>query len=248
MALPKLQVQTSKKKSLDGKTIYTLRPFSVKEQKILLVAKESIKNEDNPVQRVKILIDSLEQVLGNCIIDHDIDSIPAYDFPFIMLELRRISVDNITQLQYRCKSLKDDGSECGNQFSVNVDLSKIQTKGTLKTANADKAIQLDDVFSVFMRYPTFGEFKTIYSEELNDIQAIRMFIDYVFETNGSEIYPISESSDEELEEFITDAGPKVKNIQEWINDMPKPYFKMEYICKGCGNKKVIELKDLNDFF
>lgn len=247
MSLPKLQVHVRKLKSLDSTVSYTIKPFTVKEQKILLVAKESIKAEPDSKKSMSILFDALEQVLGNCLVGNDINNVPWYDFTFLMLELRKMSVDNISSLAYRCTSTKNDGEVCGNQFSVNVDLDKLQTKGVLHTSKEDRIIKIDEHVSVFMRHPTFGAFKKIYSEDIDDIQALRLFIEYVYDDEGN-IYPLADTSNEELEEFIIDMGPKAKLLQDWIKDCPKPYFSMEYTCKGCGSKKRIELKDINDFF
>lgn len=248
MSLPKIEVQTKKLKSKDGKTEYLLRPFSDREQKILLATKESMKAEENGRKRLSILLHGLEQVLNNCILSHDIDDVMAYDFQFIMLELRKMSVDNISTITFQCKSKKDDGEECGREFSINVDLDKVKTKGEVASKKDDFIADLDSTFSIFLKYPTFKEFKTIYEDEMDDVAGMRMFMDFVFERGGDGVYPISESTDEELEDFITDMGPRVRIVQEWVENMPRPYFKTSHKCKGCGNTKTIELKELDDFF
>lgn len=248
MSLPKIQVQTRKLKSQDGKTEYLLRPYSNREQKILLATKESMKNEEDGRKRLSILMQGLEQILNNCILSHDVDDVMAYDFQFIMLELRKMSVDNISPITFQCKSKKDDGEECGRDFTINVDLDKVKAKGKVATLKKENIINIDDTFSLFMKYPTFKEFKEIYEGEVDDVAGMRMFMSYVFEQDGDAIYPISESTDEELEEFITDMGPKIQTVQEWVEGMPRPYFKTTHKCKGCGNTKTIELKELDDFF
>jgi hypothetical protein len=247
MALPKVQVQTKRWKSLGGKGDYVLRPFSVKEQKILLVAKESIKHEADPTIAAAILIESLEQVFRNCVLNVEVDDIPSFDFPFILLELRKMSVDNTSSLAYRCTNHKEDGSECGRQFSVKVDLDNLETIGSVKLSRDERLINLTDDIGVCMRYPTFKQFKNIYTEDGDAIKSLRLYIEYAFDKEGG-LYPISESTDEELEEFISDLGPSAKHIQEWIESSPMPYYKIDYECKSCGHKKVIELKDMNDFF
>lgn len=247
MALPKVKVQTKTVPSLNGETKYQIKPFTIKEQKILLNAKESIKNEDDNDKAIESLLESLEQVFNLCILNVDVKDLPSYDFPFLLLELRKISVDDVSTLNYRCKSKLENGEECGNEFQVKIDLNKIEIKGELKTKRDERIVYVDEGIGVCMKYPTFSNFKKIYQDKTDEIQALRLYMEYVFDDDGN-IYPIAETTDEELEEFVSDLGPNVKKMQEWISNIPRPYFKMNYKCKKCGNTKHIELKELTDFF
>jgi len=247
MALPKLKVPVSRLKSMDGKVTYTIRPFSNKEQNILLMAKESVKASTDKRQAMKAVVESMEQVIGNCLIDANIDDIPWYDFQFLMIEIRKISVDNISKLSFKCTSTKEDGSKCNTPYTIGVNLDKIEVVGKVPETKDDRVIDIDGNVSAYMRHPTFKMFKSIYLDDLNEYNALRMFIEYVFDKEGN-IYPMAEATDQELEEFLEDAGPNMKKIQDWIESAPKPYYRLEYTCRGCGNKKVIELRTPDDFF
>ena len=62
------------------------RAFTVKEEKILLIAQES-----NDIDQ-SIL--SIKQVVNNCLIDKSIDDLSMFDLEYVLLTLRSKSVDN----------------------------------------------------------------------------------------------------------------------------------------------------------
>jgi hypothetical protein len=245
MALPKLNTPIHRWKSLDGHFEYQIRPFTVKEQKILLNTKEAIKNEDDVYKRVESMLFSIEQIFNNCIINRDVNDIPSYDFPFLMLELRKISVDNISTIAYECRSKKEDGEICGNRFKININLDNVNIKGNVLSKKEDMTIKFDDV-GVVMKYPTFSQFKRIYTESLNEYNVLRIYVDHMFDNDN--VYSINDATDEEIEQFVIDAGKEFKKIKAWIDGNPLPYFYIEHKCSKCGNVKNIELKNVQDFF
>ena len=98
--LPKIQypvhtiiVPSTKKK-------VNFRPFLVKEEKILLMAKESEKDSD--------ILMAVKQIVNNCSTDpkFDVNSLSIFDLEYIFLKLRAASVDNTIKISY--KDLEDD--------------------------------------------------------------------------------------------------------------------------------------------
>ena len=84
--LPKIQTPTFKVTvpSLDREIL--MRPFLVKEEKILLLAKQSQDKEQ--------IFLSLNQIIQNCVIDDDVDvlKLPYYDIEYLFINLRLNSV------------------------------------------------------------------------------------------------------------------------------------------------------------
>ena len=76
--LPKIDVPIYNVKLLsDGKDV-KFRPFTVKEEKLFLMANES---ED-----LITIVDTVKQVLNNCVLsDFDIDSLPLFDIEHLLL-------------------------------------------------------------------------------------------------------------------------------------------------------------------
>ena len=56
------------------------RPFTVKEEKILLIAQES--------KDMSQIILSIQQVLGNCVTDAVIDQLAVFDLEYLILNIR----------------------------------------------------------------------------------------------------------------------------------------------------------------
>ena len=83
--LPKIDVPIYNVKLLsDGKDV-KFRPFTVKEEKLFLMANES---ED-----LITIVDTVKQVLNNCVLsDFDIDSLPLFDIEHLFLNIRARSI------------------------------------------------------------------------------------------------------------------------------------------------------------
>jgi hypothetical protein len=62
------------------------RPFTVKEEKILLVAQES--------DDVEQTILGIKQIINNCLVDINVEKLAMFDLEYILLMLRSKSVDN----------------------------------------------------------------------------------------------------------------------------------------------------------
>ena len=96
MGLPKIELPIREMiLPSTGKPI-KYRPFTVKEEKILLVAQES----DDGMQEII----AARQVVNNCLLDVDVDQIAMFDLEFIILMIRSVSVDN--QIDFRKQSFE----------------------------------------------------------------------------------------------------------------------------------------------
>ena len=62
------------------------RPFTVKEEKILLIAQES-KSTDQIILAIK-------QIINNCLVDVDVDTLATFDLEYIIINIRGKSVNN----------------------------------------------------------------------------------------------------------------------------------------------------------
>ena len=95
MALPKLTTPTYELEvpSSDEKISY--RPFLVKEEKILLMAMESEKNED--------IVRAVEQIVSECTFNKvNISTMPMFDVEYIFLNIRAKSIGEISKLKLLC--------------------------------------------------------------------------------------------------------------------------------------------------
>jgi hypothetical protein len=102
---------------------------------------------------------------------------------------------------------------------------------------------------MIMKYPSASITDKLQQFE-NEIDLMTFFIVNCIDTilTPEEIFPASDYSSAELEEFI-DQLPvtSFEKIREFFEKMPKLYHKIEYTNEE-GNDRSIELNNLKDFF
>ena len=103
--LPKIDVPVFSVNLISSGKEVKFRPFTVKEEKLFLMASES--------EEFKTIIDTTKQVLNNCIIsDIDVDKLPIFDIEYLFLNIRARSVSEIINLNYKCNNdIKNEEDE-----------------------------------------------------------------------------------------------------------------------------------------
>ncbi|UCG02726.1 MAG: baseplate protein, partial [Candidatus Heimdallarchaeota archaeon] len=143
MPLPKISTPTYELElPSTGKTI-KFRPFLVKEEKLLVLALES---DDS-----KEITNAIKAVLKDCIQTRGVkvDTLPTFDIEYLFLNIRGKSVGETVDVILTCP---DDGE---TRVDVTIPLCDIKVQ---KDPNHTNIIQLDEQFSMKMRYPSLSEF------------------------------------------------------------------------------------------
>ena len=233
MSLPKLDIATFEMVQPSTKNKILYRPFRVKEEKILLMAKESGEKID--------IINAVKQVISNCIIneDFDVNNVPLFDLEYFFIKLRASSVGNI------CKfSIKD--SDDGIEYEIEVNLDNVEVEFP---ENIDKKIMITDDIGVMMKYPdsTLADRiseKTSSTELLYEL--VVNSIDFIFTKDDT--YSWSDSTAEEREEFLDNlSGSDYVKITEFFSVIPRINHIVNYNNSEGKEKKVI-FRSLDDFF
>ncbi len=236
MALPKLTTPTYELEipSTDEKISY--RPFLVKEEKILLMAMESGKNED--------IINAVKQIVSECTFNKlKVGTMPMFDIEYIFLNIRAKSIGEVSKLKLLCPDDKKTYAD------VEVNLEEVQVQVGDDHTNK---IELTDSMGMIMTYPTIDSFA---DSGIQDINASNMTgiiskcIMQIYENNGEKVYDAKDQTEKELQEFIEQMNTKqFKDVQKFFDSMPK--LKHEIKVKNPKTKKVsnITLQGLNDFF
>lgn len=233
MGLPKLEHPTFKLTLPSSKTEITLRPFLVKEEKILLMALQS---ED-----AGEIINSIKQVINNCIIGEgfDVDSLATIDVEYIFIKLRARSVNNVIKLTYR-------DNEDEKRYDVEVNLDDVEIKYNDKHTNN---IKINDKVGLTLKYPKASitsTSKDATTETELFFEILKNSLDTVYDEKN--VYKVSDFSDEEVTEFIQDLNVEAFNkIQDFFTTMPRLHYEVSYV-NSLGNERVIVLNTLNDFF
>lgn len=233
MALPKLNSPVFELTLPSSGETIKYRPFTVKEEKILLIAQQS--------GELKDVINSVVQIINNCMIDKlDVESLPMFDIEYIFLNLRSKSVSNITTVR-----LRDPQDE--KTYDVEVNLDELEIK---KDDNIKDTVEITDDIGVTLKYPSIRDMQTL-NVNINDntevaYKLVQKCIKSIYDADN--VYEASEYSDKELEEFIFSlSSPQFAKLQDFFNKSPKITKEVEYI-KEDGTKKSVVLEGLNDFF
>ena len=237
MALPKLDYPTNEIefKSL-GKKI-KFRPMLVKEEKLLLMAKQSEGDND--------IFTAVKQVVNNCALDpkFDVDALPIFELEHAFLTLRMQSIGNEVDLSYH-----DEEDNMDYNFKVNLDDIKIVYP---KGEKLDGKIEVAPDVGIVFRWPP----ARLYSDRaFLDSKApgqtfdemLYASIDKIYDADS--VYPIAEVKREEIEDFLDSLTPEAyKKIQEFFISVPYMEYKIEYKNKA-GTEREIVLRTLSDFF
>lgn len=233
MPLPKLDKPLFEENipSLDRKI--KMRPFAVREEKILLMAQQSAAE--------KGIILAIKQVLNNCIAEEgfDINTLATFDLEYLFLKLRARSVSNIISVSYR-------DNEDDKVYDFTIDLDEVDM---LKKSETSNVIMITDNIGIKMKYPSVtiidGTPSNINATELVEY-LVSKCIDVVFE--GDNVYPASDFSDKEMSEWLDQLDVESFNkIREFFSSLPQMYYKIEYK-NSLDHDRVIELTTLSDFF
>ena len=228
--LPKIQTPTFKVTvpSLDREIL--MRPFLVKEEKILLLAKQSQDQEQ--------IFLSLNQIIQNCIIDEDIDVIklPYYDIEYLFVNLRLNSVGESVDIE-----VTDDN---GNKVQATVDLNSVQ----INKSKSKKNIKLNESAALVMKYPTLDELAKVSTKNQVDtfFETLMYCIKSVFYDDES--YEFSSYSYDEKMEFLDSLSmDDITKCREFVSDMPSVSVEAFWPdVDGKRNSKII--KGMNSFF
>jgi len=218
-----------------------IRPFTVREEKLMLMATEA--------KDLKTTIDALKQIINNCVVspNFDVDNIAMIDMETIFLNLRARSIGEQGFAYYKCKNMIEDPTpkECGMVMDLPIDFLKVPIINT----GRDKRIMFTDTIGVQMKYPTFGLIKHLIDVPENEVESTIAMncIDLVFDENS--VYKGADCTQDELAEFIDNLpADKYEQIKAFINNLPKTHLEIKRTCTKCGFKHEITLEGVEDFF
>lgn len=237
--LPKIKHPLYKQTIPSTKQKIMFRPFTVKEEKLILMAQQS-KSIDDAIGAVK-------QILQNCIVkpgDFDVDKLATFDIEYLFIKLRAKSVSETVDLVYTETFENEEDQPI--KYKATIDLDDVQVK--FHDDHSD-TIMLNDEVGVKMTYPSFDQLAAITDAD-NEQQGFDLMlscISVVFD--GDNVYSAaSDFTREELNEFVEQLSLKpVKKLGEFFAKMPSVQHDVTFVSAD-GIEKVITLKGINDFF
>lgn len=243
--LPKIDVPIYSVKLLSLKDLVKFRPFTVKEEKLLLMASEA---ED-----VTSTVDTIKQIMNNCVLsDVDMSKLPIYDFEYLFLNIRARSVGEVVKLQYKCNNdINDeegDGThKCDTLVKIDVNLMEINFRNKEKI---DTKIEITDKMGVVMKHPSLDIYKS-FTEDVDSgnliVKMTASCIDYIYDAD--QIYYAKDYTEEELIDFIESLQSKdLEKIKDFFESMPRLSKDIDFNCPKCGYKEVMHLEGIESFF
>jgi hypothetical protein len=240
LSLPVIAHPTYKLKIPSTKKEVPFRPMTVREEKILLLAKESAASEE--------ILMAVQQVVRNCATEElKLEELTIFDLEYLFLKIRARSINNLVKLFYEDQ---EDGNKV-HQFEV--DLDKVEVSFPASVPNV---IPLTNDIFITMKYPPASLYndKSLLSVPPGTDQD-RVELDFftllakkcVKEIiQGDKIY--NNFTPEELDTFFDNLTVKCKNeIQKFF--LSAPHLEHVVVYKNSkGEDRKITLTTLEDFF
>jgi hypothetical protein len=241
--LPKIDVPVYDMTLLSTGKKIKFRPFTVKEEKLFLMASEA--------DDLKSMIDCIKQIINNCVITKiDVDNLPIFDIEQLFLNLRAKSVGEIVNLRYKCNNtVKDEESgeekSCNHVIDIDVNISDIIPK---KLPTINNKIEITENLGIVLSYPKFKSFENFSEEDAENIMDTLMScIDYIYDKE--EIYYAKDSTKEELLEFLESLQTKdIRKFQDFFNNLPKLEKQIHFKCSKCEYEEDLMVEGLENFF
>jgi len=223
----------------NGKEV-KVRPFLVKEEKLLLMA---VSTDD-----AQEIIKTTKQVINNCLISKDvnIDTLPFFDVDYLFIALRAKSVGEKISVGYVCLT-KTDGIECGGKFKVDLDISNI---AVVKDDSIEMDIAFNDDLIFRMKYPSYSVIKSITEKDTSiekTIKIVAACIERVF-TKG-QYYTSKDMTPDEMASLVESlTNEQFMKLEEFTKNFP--YFEVigSGNCTKCGKTHSVRYNDFVSFF
>lgn len=232
MALPKIDLPIYELELPSNNKKIKYRPFTVKEEKILLIAQEG--------KDLKHMIEAVKQVVNNCLINDDVSTFAMFDLEYILLLLRSKSVNNSVTFSINDPDTKE---------AIELSLDLLDVKVTTEEEHSNR-IKINDAYTMFLRYPTIEEFIDFISGDKDDALVTYNIMISCLEQVVSEddVYKFKDFSSEEIDNFMDDLqGDVLSEIKKFFDTMPKLRHEMKYINSN-GDEKTFVIEGMQSFF
>jgi len=236
MGLPKIQSPILQFKLPVLNKIVKYRPFTVKEEKILLMAAESTDSVD--------MYNAFLQVINNCILSEDVkpEELHIFDLEIIFLLLRIASVGEDVSFK-----IKDEETDTWAEVEVN--LQTVVNDCVKNVTIPSKQIQINDTLGIVLKDITLGIFagssidQNVTAEDAFNM--LKLVIDTVYDKE--DVYLLADFGDEEITEFLESfATSDLEKIYDYLNNIPRVHATINY--KVNKEDRTLELKGVTDFF
>lgn len=234
-------------KILSQDKLIQFRPFTVREEQILLMVSDG--------SDIESTVNALKQIITNCVIGKvDVENLAMVDIETIFLHLRARSIGETGSQFFKCKNeITTDGGgigleikkECGMLIEVPIKFLEIP----IVNLGHDRTIKLDEKFGVKMKYPTLALTRMLGSIEPEDMEItiIANCIETIF--TNEEVFQTVDATQEEVITWVNGLlTDKYEKLKEFAFNTPRTKLVVEKKCVKCGYDHTFTLEGIQDFF
>jgi len=210
-------------------------PFSVKEEKILILATEGRDTDE--------ITNAIINVLSNCITspaELNVEDLALFDIEYLFLKARAKSVGETIELQVT----DPDDETYTTTHSINIDRIGID-----RTADHSNVIFITDDMQVKMRYPDISFFSDgiDMSSLTESLETMSRCIDSI--VSGDEVYERVDMNKNEIIEWLEGlTSEQYRRIVNFFFTMPRLRHSFTLKNENTGKDFTITLEGLSDFF
>ena len=238
MALPKIETPTYELTLPSQDIKVKFRPFSVREEKVLMMAQETNKKQDI----TNTVVDVLNACTFNAI---NLKELPLFDIEYLFLNVRAKSVSEIAKFKVICPD------DLKTRVDVEFDLTEVEVQ---VEDNHTNEILLDESrkLGVIFKYPSLSmlDVSLIDSENIKTKDLFKLIIDcidHIYE--GEKIYPAKDTTKQELQEFIESLqSNQFEKMQNFFKSMPVLKHEVEVENPNTKKKSTVTFQGISDFF
>jgi len=232
MALPKIDLPLYELTLPSNNKKIKYRPFTVKEEKILLTAQQSKDSEQ--------IVVAINQIVNNCIVDYDVDDLSLFDLEYILINIRSRSVDNTVEFE-----IEDPDTKENVKLVLNLDQVKVH-----RDEKHTNRIKVDDTYTLFLKYPNINDFSDILKkEDLSFDESYNVLISCIDKlASEDEVFNFKDFTKKQVDEFIESLHSDItKKIKEFFDTMPKVRHEISYVNSN-GDNKTFTIQGTQSFF
>jgi hypothetical protein len=240
MSLPTMGYPIYELKLPSNGRVIKVKPFIVKQEKILLMAAES--GDDTEI------VNATKQVLKECILDDDvnIDKLPFFDVDYLFIALRAKSIGEKIDMQFQCNNEVDD-RKCGNIFRAEIDIADA---AILRDETVTETISIEKDLTVKMKYPSYTLMRLLPDSENIIERKLRVMVNCIDSIiTKDSVNSAKDYSKEELKNFIESMTEEnFRKLERFVDNFPSFEVQTQTTCGRCGFEHTLKYKDFASFF
>jgi hypothetical protein len=201
-------------------------PFTMKEQKILAIIKNS-KNQGDILAAMLDIVESCSTA--------DVSKLDPIEFQWVFLQIRKVSAGRFIESRLICGS-------CQKPTEAKIDLDDFVVLAPEKMENK---IELTDKIGLMLR--KIDVTKLVDIDDSDDNEMLKLVIDYIYDEN--DIYKPEDFSADEIVDFMDNIPlDKLQKIVDWIQNRGSMILNKDWDCPHCKAKNNLKVEGIGDFF